>query len=87
VRNFLKNLKIVIFFDFFAEDVLKSLLRGPKTIRKKYQVVFEKFANLCSESQKKTNPRFWRSFLKKRTFRFFSANIPKNISDPYILGN
>ena len=46
VRNFLKNLKIVILLDFFAEDVLKCLLRGAKTIRKKYQVVFEKFANV-----------------------------------------
>ena len=36
-----------VFFDFFAEDVLKSLLWGPKTIRKKYQDVFEKFANQC----------------------------------------
>ena len=68
VRNFLKNLKIDIFFDFFAEDVLKSLLRGPKTIRKTYQVVFEKFANQCLKKCEKTNPRFWRQFLKNVFF-------------------
>ena len=44
------------FFYFFAEDILKSLLRGPKPIRKKYQVVFEKFANQCLKKWKKTQP-------------------------------
>ena len=77
--TFLKNLKTVNFYDFFSEDVLKTLLRGPKTNRKKYQFVFEKFVNLCSKSRKKINPRFWRNFLKKRTFRFFFANIQKNV--------
>ena len=72
MRNFLKNLKIVIFFDFFAEDVLKSLLRGPKTIRKKYQVVFEKFANLCSKNRKKNQPPILaRVFEKSNFFEIF----------------
>ena len=43
VRNFLTNLKISIFFEFFSENVLKTLLRGRETTRKKYRVVFEKF--------------------------------------------
>merc|ERR1712055_635602 len=43
VRNFLTNLKIFIFFEFFSENVLKTLLRGRETNRKKYRIVFEKF--------------------------------------------
>ena len=43
MRNFLTNLKFFIFFEFFSENVLKSLLRGRETTRKKYQIVFEKF--------------------------------------------
>ena len=77
VRNFLKNLKIVIFFDFFAEDVLKSLLRGPKTIRKKYQVVFEKFANLCSESQKKNQPPILAKLFEKKNIPIFFREYSK----------
>ena len=84
MRNFLKNLKIVIFFDFFAEDVLKSLLRGPKTIRKKYQVVFEKFANLCSKSREKNQPPILAKFFEKKNIPIFFANIPKIIAETYI---
>ena len=43
VRNFLTNLKFFIFFEFFSENVLKTLLRGRETTRKKYRIVFEKF--------------------------------------------
>ena len=43
VRNFLTNLKILFFFEFFSENVLKTLLRGRETTRKKYRIVFEKF--------------------------------------------
>ena len=42
VRNFLTNLKIIIFFEFFSENILKTLLRGRETTRKKYRIVFEK---------------------------------------------
>ena len=41
-RNFLKNLKLFIFFEIFSENVLKTLLRGRETTRKKYRIVFEK---------------------------------------------
>ena len=34
LRNFLTNLKIIIFFEFFSENVLKNLLRGRETTRK-----------------------------------------------------
>ena len=43
VRNFLTNLKFFIFFEFFSENVFKTLLRGRETTRKKYRIVFEKF--------------------------------------------
>merc|ERR1712243_341807 len=43
VRNFLTNLKIFNFLEFFSENVLKTLLRGRETTRKKYRIVFEKF--------------------------------------------
>ena len=36
VRNFLTNLNFFIFFEFFSENVLKTLLRGRETTRKKY---------------------------------------------------
>ena len=89
MRNFLKNLKIVIFFDFFAEDVLKSLLRGPKTIRKKYLVVFEKFANLCSKSRKKKPTLDFGEFFEKKNIPIFFSNSPvfKNVvSRPEMVG-
>ena len=43
VRNFLDKIKILFFFEFFSENVLKTLLRGRETTRKKYRIVFEKF--------------------------------------------
>ena len=43
VRNFLHKIKISFFFEFFTENVLKTLLRGRETTRKNYRVVFEKF--------------------------------------------
>ena len=79
LAKFFDKKKIDFFLIFFPKDVVFTLLRGPKTIRKKYQVVFEKFANLCSKNRKKTNPPFSRNILKKRKFQFFSANIPKNV--------
>ena len=42
VRNFLTNLKIIIFFEFFSENVFKTFLGGHETTRKKYGIVFEK---------------------------------------------
>ena len=35
MRNFLDKIKILFFFEFFAENVLKTLLRGSETTRKK----------------------------------------------------
>ena len=66
-------LKFFVFFDFFAEDVLKSLLWGPKTIRKKYQVVFEKFANQCLKKWKKNQPPILATIFEK--FNFFKISF------------
>ena len=41
--KFKKNHKNFIFFELFQENVLKTLLRGRETTRKKYRIVFEKF--------------------------------------------
>ena len=43
VRNFFDKIKILFFFEFFSENVLKTLLRGRETTRKKYRIVFEIF--------------------------------------------
>merc|ERR1711955_26312 len=63
VRNFLTNLKIFIFFEFFSENVLKTLLRGKETTRKKYRIVFEKFTFSEKISKK--------SLKKKSCSKFF----------------
>ena len=34
VRNFLQKIKILFVFDYFSENVLKTLLRGKETIKK-----------------------------------------------------
>ena len=36
-------INFLFFFEFFSENVLKTLLRGRETTRKKYRIVFEKF--------------------------------------------
>ena len=79
-------LKFFVFFDFFAEDVLKSLLWGPKTIRKKYQVVFEKFANQCLKKWKKNQPPILAKIFEKiifHFFKFFGKNILKHVLKVY----
>ena len=82
-------LKFFVFFDFFAEDVLKSLLWGPKTIRKKYQVVFEKFANQCLKKWKKNQPPILATIFEKcnffNFFEFFGKNILKHVLKVYEL--
>ena len=79
LRNFLTKLKFNFFLIFFSKDVLITLLRGPKTMRKIYRVVFEKLRNSWKIFRKKSRWWFWRNILKKRIFRFFSANIPKDV--------
>ena len=78
VRNFLTNLKIFIFFEFFSENVLKTLLRGRETTRKKYWIVFEKFTffeKKMKNSQKKKNCA--KFFDKFKIFYFFRIFLRK----------
>ena len=42
----------LIFFEFFSENVLKTLLKGRETIRKKYSLVFEKSTFFDKNSKK-----------------------------------
>ena len=41
--NFFDKFKIFYFFEFFSKNVLKTLLGGKETIRKKYRIAFEIF--------------------------------------------
>ena len=54
--TFFDKFKIFIFFSFFRRKWLKKSSEGTKTNQKQYQVVFEKFANLCSKNRKKNQP-------------------------------
>ena len=63
VRKFLTNLKILNFFEFFSENVLKTLLRGRETTRKKYRIVFEKYTFFDKKLKK--------SLKKKKLFEIF----------------
>ena len=46
MRNILKKIIFLIFFEFFTKTVLKTLLRGRETVRKNYGIVFEKFPKI-----------------------------------------
>ena len=61
VRFFLTNLKNIISFEFFLENVFKTLLKGLETTSKKYGIVFEKYT--FDKNRKKT--------LKKKGSIFF----------------
>ena len=75
LRNFLTKKKFDFFFDFFSKDVFITLLRGPKTMRKIYRVVFEKFLKKFSRKrwlmilakyfEKKKTPILFREYSKK----------------------
>ena len=67
--KFFEKFKIV-FFGFFSKRCLKMSSEGTKNNQKKYQVVFEKFPNLCSKNRKKTNPQLGYVNLRAPNFRF-----------------
>ena len=72
LRNFLTNLSFLFFFDFFSENVLKTLLRGRETTRKKYQIVFEKFTFFEKKSKKSLKKKSCSKFFEKfKIFYFF----------------
>ena len=66
VRNFLTNLQIFSFFEFFSEYVLKSLLGGKETTRKKYWVIVEKYTFFDKKFEKIAE--------KKKLFEIFWKN-------------
>ena len=63
----MKNLNFFIFLEFFSENVLKTLLRGRETTRKKNRIVFEKFTFFEKISKK--------SLKKKKVVRIFLTNL------------
>ena len=72
VRNFLKNLKIFIFFEFLSKNVLKPLLKGRETTRKKYRIVFEKFTFFEKKMKKSLKKKSCSKFFEKfKNFYFF----------------
>ena len=68
VRNFLKNLIFLIFFEFLSENVCKRLLRGKETTRKKYRIVFEKFTFFEKISKKSLKKKSCSKFFEKFIF-------------------
>ena len=74
VRNFLKNIKILIFFKFFKKTVLKTLLRGGETVRKNYGIVFEKISKIMFFYRKNRWKKIVRNFLIF-LFSSFSQNL------------
>ena len=75
---------IFFFFDFFSENVLKTLLRGRETTRKKYRIVFEKFTFFEKKSkkslEKKNCAKFFEKFIIFYFFWVFRRTCPKNSS-------
>ena len=84
VRNFLDKIKILFFFEFFSENVLKTLLRGRETTRKKYRIVFEKFTffeKISKKSlKKKSCSKFFDKFKNFHFLRVFLRKCLKNSS-------
>ena len=76
-------MKILIFFEFFSENVLKTLLRGRETTRKKYPIVFEKLTFFEKKTKKMLKKKVVRNFLTNLKififFEFFSENVLKSL--------
>ena len=66
------------FFEFFSENVFKTLLRVRETTRKKYRILFEKYVFLVKKSKKSSKKKVVRKNLKNLKFfiffEFFSEN-------------
>ena len=78
VRNFLQKIKILFFFEFFSENVLKTLLRGKETTRKKCRIVFEKcWKYLIFFERNRWKKKLFEIFYKKKCFYFFWVFLRK----------
>ena len=74
VRNFLT----FFFFEFFSENVFKTLLRKRETTRKNYRINFEKYTFFDKKIEKNTKKKAVRNFLTNIIFiflEFFSENV------------
>ena len=85
VRNFLTNLKIFIFFDFFSENVLKTLLRGHEATSKKYRIISEKYTFFHKKSKKSLKKSCSKCFEKIIFFYFFPVFL-RNVSKTLLKG-
>ena len=77
-----KNFRF-IFFRIFQKMSLNLYLGDQKQWEKNIEQFSRNLENSCKHFRKKGGCRFWRHFLKKRTFRFFSENIPKDVEKHY----
>ena len=79
VRNFLKKMKFD-FFEFFSENVFKTLLRVRETTRKKYRILFEKYVFLVKKSKKSSKKKkVVRKNLKNLKFFIFFEIFSENV--------
>ena len=60
------------------ENVLKTLLWGPKTMRKKYWVVFEKFEKFLQKFSRKRGVSILAKFFEKENIPIFFRELLKN---------
>ena len=82
----MKKIKIDFFFFNFAKDVLISLLRGPKIMRKKNSVVFEKFEKFLKKFSKKRGFLILAKFFEKKNIPIFFCEYSKIRVKTYIMG-
>ena len=83
VRHFFHKIKILFFFEFFSENVFKTLLRGLETTKKKYWIVFRKYTFLMKIEKnrwKKSCAKFFDKFKNFDFFRVFLRKCLKNSS-------
>ena len=71
VRNFLHKIKILLFFEFFSENVFETLQRGHETTRKKYRVMFEKYTFFDKKFEKIAEKKNCSKFFDKLIFFYF----------------
>ena len=70
MRNFLTHLIFFIFLEFFSENVLKTLLWGCETTRKKSWVVFEKSTFFDKKFEKMAEKKNCAKFFDNFFLRF-----------------
>ena len=75
--------KFPIFFSkFFSKHVFITLVRGPKTTRKKYLVVFEKFEKSLKKFSRKRGFLILTKFFEKKNIPIFFWEYSKTRAEP-----